>query len=203
MTPAEARVLGSRRIAELTPEAKAFASDAISKRVVEQLSMLPTDAMGGRGVALYRALASEVDLRGVEVFCRAKGIPIFFPAIESNGSEILWREPRVKESQWEVHGLGITQPSSSEAWVDPARIQILLVPGRAFSVQGVRVGRGKGHYDRAMLTLSEGVPKWGVAFDVQVFPHIEKAEWDLEIETLFTETRCLSVNHSRPSPRRL
>ena len=63
--------------------------------------------------------------------------------------------------------LGIPEPRRGLREVEPGQIDWALVPGLAFDARGYRLGRGKGHYDRLLPALREGVPRWALALSPQ------------------------------------
>jgi 5-formyltetrahydrofolate cyclo-ligase len=53
-------------------------------------------------------------------------------------------------------------------------LNLVIVPGLAFDLEGNRLGRGKGYYDRFLKTLHQDIPAIGLAFDFQIvddLPH--------------------------------
>jgi 5-formyltetrahydrofolate cyclo-ligase len=71
--------------------------------------------------------------------------------------------------------------------VPPNRLDFAIVPGVAFTLEGRRVGRGKGHYDR--LLSSVGGVKCGVAFDEQIVEAIPVEPHDVRMDWIVTPTR--------------
>lgn len=55
---------------------------------------------------------------------------------------------------------------------------ITIVPWRAFTLSGKRVGRGGGWYDR-FLREHPSFYTIGVCFDCQIFPELPQDEWDI------------------------
>lgn len=71
--------------------------------------------------------------------------------------------------------------------VSVSDINIVLIPGVAFSKSGDRLGFGKGYYDR-FLTEFNGT-KIGICYNFQVRPEIPVAEHDVKMDLIITETR--------------
>lgn len=67
------------------------------------------------------------------------------------------------------------------------RLDFMLVPGVAFDLDGHRLGRGKGFYDR-LLAQFEGVA-CGVAFDEQIVNRIPREPHDARLNCILTPTR--------------
>ncbi|MCU0387489.1 MAG: 5-formyltetrahydrofolate cyclo-ligase [Chitinophagaceae bacterium] len=64
---------------------------------------------------------------------------------------------------WEEAPFGLIQPKSGNL-VEPADIDVVLVPLLAFDIHGNRLGYGKGYYDRFLATCREDVMKVGLSW---------------------------------------
>ncbi len=86
---------------------------------------------------------------------------------------------------------GILEPGVEYPAVDVKQLDLLLVPGLAFTVDGCRLGRGKGYYD----LLLAGVPgaKCGVAFDWQILSRLPLEPHDVLLDYILTPTRWHQV----------
>jgi 5-formyltetrahydrofolate cyclo-ligase len=61
------------------------------------------------------------------------------------------------------HRFGMLEPAADLPAIDPATLDVVLVPGVAFDRHGGRLGFGGGYYDRFLLTTS--ALRVGIAFD--------------------------------------
>lgn len=66
---------------------------------------------------------------------------------------------------------------------DLSKVDLAIIPGRAFTSAGDRMGRGKGYYDRMLSSLN--CPKWGVAFHCQMVKEIPTDPWDVRLDKIF------------------
>lgn len=82
----------------------------------------------------------------------------------------------------------LTPPSSCEL-VNP---EILIIPGLGFTKEGVRLGRGKGHYDKYLSKHS--VVKIGVAFEEQVVEFIPSEAHDEKMNYLVTDQNIYVIS---------
>lgn len=82
----------------------------------------------------------------------------------------------------------ILQPANFKK-VDPAIIEVAIIPGIAFDLQGTRLGYGKGVFDR-LLAGSKAI-KVGLAYDFQIVDEIPREEHDLVMDTVVTEKQIL------------
>jgi 5-formyltetrahydrofolate cyclo-ligase len=71
------------------------------------------------------------------------------------------------------------------------RLDLVLVPGVGFDLQGRRLGRGRGFYDRLLADV-DGI-KCGVAFEEQVVSEIPVGPRDVRLNFILTPTRCVEV----------
>lgn len=64
------------------------------------------------------------------------------------------------------------------------QIDFAIIPGRAFTRNGKRMGRGGGWYDRILHKMK--CPRWGVAFNCQMKKDIPTDEWDVKMNKVVT-----------------
>lgn len=103
--------------------------------------------------------------------------------------------------QLEKGSYEIKEPKTSLEKLDRREIDntvIVIVPGRAFTTEGIRLGRGKGYYDRyfkQFLTVHTKCPVFvGLCSDEQILTHIPKEEHDLYMDYIITETNVYRRN---------
>ena len=82
---------------------------------------------------------------------------------------------------------GVLEPKPECPLLSLKELDLALVPGIGFSLNGCRLGRGKGYFDR-MLCEVRGW-KCGVAFDWQVTVEIPSEQHDIHVNSIVTPTR--------------
>jgi phosphomannomutase len=137
----------------------------------------------GSAVLLYDPLPDEVDVTGLTEGHRALITRTEGDALTIHG----WDEPR------EEHERGYSQPSAGSPEVDPAEIDVAVVPGLAFDARGVRLGRGGGHYDRLLSRLRDDAAIVGVAPSAVVVTELPFEAHDVRVTHLATEDGVRSV----------
>jgi 5-formyltetrahydrofolate cyclo-ligase len=68
-------------------------------------------------------------------------------------------------------------------------VDIVFVPGLAFDRKGLRLGRGKGYYDRFLASLDGSSPRpvrCGIAFAEQFVEEVPIESHDRPVDVLFT-----------------
>lgn len=71
--------------------------------------------------------------------------------------------------------------------VDPASVDLAVVPGLAFDRQGHRLGYGGGHYDRYLGRLRPGVPRIGICFHEQLVEAVPHGTGDERVDVIVTD----------------
>jgi 5-formyltetrahydrofolate cyclo-ligase len=86
---------------------------------------------------------------------------------------------------------GIREPAASCVEMPPDDFGLILVPGVAFDLNGNRLGRGKGFYDRLLQKIH--CKKAGVCFDAQLLEKIPVEPHDAKVDFILTPSRCVAV----------
>ena len=69
----------------------------------------------------------------------------------------------------------------------------LLVPGMAFTEQGIRLGKGGGYYDRYLGT-HPGHQTIALAYEFQILDEIPAESYDKSVDMIVTEKRVIHCN---------
>jgi 5-formyltetrahydrofolate cyclo-ligase len=77
--------------------------------------------------------------------------------------------------------LGIREPAPGRS---PKQLDLIVVPGLAFSAQGNRLGRGAGFYDRFLATVPPTTFKVGVCFEFQRVSSIAHEPHDVAMDAV-------------------
>ena len=90
---------------------------------------------------------------------------------------------------------GIPEPAVPEAsLLPPDAMALVVVPLAAFDRRCHRLGMGGGWYDRSFAFRHAGdAPPWlvGAGFDVQRVDALDRADWDVALDAVCTESTTL------------
>ena len=146
----------------------------LEQRLAEHLTSLCASAsvVGG-----YAALGSEISPSLAMEEARAVGRIVGYPAFDDPAKPFCFRAG----DPLDAGPFGIMQPKRSAPVVEP---DLILVPLIAVDALGTRLGRGKGHYDRALPRLRKsGARLIGVGWPFQRLPLVIPAdEWDVPLD---------------------
>jgi 5-formyltetrahydrofolate cyclo-ligase len=90
------------------------------------------------------------------------------------------------------------EPPAGAPEVALDEIDCVVMPGVAFSEDGLRLGRGGGYYD-ATLERMPRAARVGLAFEAQIVPTLPREAHDAPLDAVVTETRTLLFPR-RPHP---
>ncbi len=138
-------------------------------------------------VTLFGGLKNEPDLiTGMLPWLIARGWRAALFGME--GTELLPYEV-LTESDLHRGPLGVWIPEAKpEHAISPGHIDLILVPGLAFSREdGSRLGRGGGYYDRFLSKPEVNAKRLGLCFEAQIIPQLPREEHDMHVNDLLTE----------------
>jgi 5-formyltetrahydrofolate cyclo-ligase len=163
---------------------RARLSEAIAERAGEIIISLLPDC-----VALYRPIGSECDTRALMVKATSTGAEIALPAIIDKTTIVFRRF--MPGDTLVAGGFGTTFPSAQAPTVQP---DVIVLPVVAFDRAGMRLGYGRGFYDRAVASQRAAGrhPKLlGVAFAVQEVTGIPHEPHDVRLDWIVTDKEIL------------
>ncbi len=158
---------------------------------------LEIEARGGI-VASYRPsepnLEREVDpsyMRGCEELAWAN---FAFPRVVDRFAYEMDFAVPLHESDWVRGAYGLVEPRYELPAIDPAQLSLCIIPGVVFGLNGERIGRGAGYYDR-LLAKAPGALRVGFAYEFQVLAEpVPQAAWDAPMDVIVTEERVLEFD---------
>lgn len=80
--------------------------------------------------------------------------------------------------------------------LSPEKLDVVLVPGLAFSRRGARLGRGAGYYDRFLARLSDCSVLIGLAFEEQILPTVPMESHDRFMNYIILPGQTISTGIS-------
>jgi 5-formyltetrahydrofolate cyclo-ligase len=146
----------------------------LERRLAHHLTSLCASAsvVGG-----YAPMGSEISPLVAIEEARAVGRIVAFPAFDNPAKPFKFRagDPLA------AGPFGIMQPRRSAPVVEP---DLILVPLIAIDGAGTRLGRGKGHYDRALIHLRKsGARLVGIGWPIQRLAEaIPADDWDVPLD---------------------
>lgn len=139
--------------------------------------------------SLYLPIKKEVDTKKIFVRLHEFGSVIYLPVFEKETQSWGFRQ-FTSWSDLETGPFEILQPKSGNV-LKGIKLDVAVVPGVAFSKDGVRLGFGKGVFDK-LLADSDAL-KIGLAYDFQIVDKIPYEKHDIKVNFIVSEKRILKV----------
>ena len=173
----ELRRLIRAQLARMSPAAVGAASESIR----QSIPSLPR-WQDAQVVAADAALPGEPALRPLDwvgektvLLPRVDGEDLVFHAVSD-------------AAQLKSGAFGVMEPDPAKCPAfDPRNAEIICVPGLAFTTDGLRLGRGRGFYDRLLAALPADIFRVGVCFAEQIVTELPSEPHDEEVDIVLSQ----------------
>jgi len=175
-------------VKSLSPEQRAGDSAQLRRLLVEQPIWAAAQA-----VLFYVPVGEEPDIWPLAAVAVAAGKTAVLPQYQAERGQYGGCAVNDLAKDLALGRFGILEPVAHCPVFDLKQLDLALVPGIGFTLDGSRLGRGKGYYDRLLAEISGF--KCGVAFDCQVAPCLPLEPHDVRLNCILTPTRWHPVIH--------
>jgi len=181
-------LLKKRKI--LSPSLQTQKSTAINKNIIS------TDAFkNATHIATYHAVRGEADPGTLNATVYKN---LYLPVITPNTQQGLLFAPFKDNSKFYLNKYSIPEPIYSDNdLILPTALDLVLVPLLGFDKNGNRLGMGGGFYDRTFTFKKEHKNHppilMGIAYDFQEIEELKPEPWDIPLDYVITESRCLNL----------
>ncbi|MGB3414681.1 MAG: 5-formyltetrahydrofolate cyclo-ligase [Microbacteriaceae bacterium] len=142
-----------------------------------------------RSLSCYLSAPDEPDTRGFLNWAFENGVEVLLPISREDGL-LDWV---VSDGQSEQPGLyGMPEPVGEI--LSPMAINsvdLILIPASAVDQSGVRMGWGRGYYDRTIGSMEARPPVYAVIFDNELLERVPKEDHDARVDGIVTPTLTL------------
>jgi len=162
----------------VTPEQRAVFSRSLSEVARAQLFW-----QQARAVLFFAPLADEPDLTPLLETAWREGKTVALPRFNAASGQ--YSAAVVRSAVDLARGrFGVLEPGADCPSVSLNQLDLAFVPGVAFALNGARLGRGKGFYDRLLAEVRGH--KCGVAYEVQVLAAVPEEPHDVRVDSILT-----------------
>lgn len=172
---------------KITSQDRKKASRKILKYLLSLQSMRSSNIVG-----LYASAGSEVETRSFIRELNRLKYQVCLPKVSANNSLKFYQVQSLKDCS--PGKFKIWEPKESCPFVGIKNIDVMLVPGIVFDLQGHRLGYGKGYYDRLLKKIPEAC-RVGLSYQRNIVDELPSEEHDCPVDYLISEGGVLVTQH--------
>ena len=137
-------------------------------------------------IAAYFPLQNEADTRLLLSELLKRGYQLYLPRFFQNSLTFV---RALTLDNMIIGGVKIPEPPLDAALLNPAELDLMIVPARAYDRKGNRLGRGNGGYDFWINRQRKEHPKtkfWGIALECQILDDVPMEGHDSKVDAVVT-----------------
>jgi 5-formyltetrahydrofolate cyclo-ligase len=179
MNDTKRRLRADMRAVRAAISDRAGRSLRLAEHVVRSLGLTST---GGLRVLAFVGVGTEPDTTVLIDLLLQENVAVYLPRVIGDDIEAVRYQPG---SVLESGAFGIPAPTGPSVRAD--QIDVVLVPGLAFTSDGRRLGQGGGFYDRYLPRLRPGCITVGLCFAEQIVAQLPTEAHDQRVSRVITD----------------
>lgn len=145
-----------------------------------------------KNIFIYLSFGSEIQTNNIITKALRDGKEVYIPKVYKKNK--LMKAVRLKSfNDLKENSMGILEPIDDSNYIDKREIDLILVPGVVFDLNGNRIGYGGGYYDRYLQDIKEIRNKVVLAYDLQIVDSINPDIHDIAFDYVITNTRLEKI----------
>lgn len=143
-----------------------------------------TAGLGSRSLAAYLSMPDEPGTRDFVAWACEQGIRVLLPISRADGL-LDWAPYDGEEEQTDLLGL----PAPSSAVLGPIAINgvdLIVVPAASVDRTGMRMGWGRGYFDKTLGSMENCPPVYAVIFDHELVDSVPTERHDQRVDGVVT-----------------
>jgi len=162
---------------------------AIQERIVR----LP-EFTNAKTICFYASFRSETDTMQVIEMSFNAGKRVVLPKVDKGNNRLKLYEVKSMDELSRGY-MDILEPSVSENRLRGLdNIDLVIIPGAAFDINGSRLGYGAGFYDKLLSEMKKKIPVVAPAYEEQIVAEIPAEPHDVKVDKIVTEKRVIECN---------
>jgi 5-formyltetrahydrofolate cyclo-ligase len=167
------------------------AADAIGERLDELV-----DTLGARSISCFLSTTTEPGTRDFVTRAVRRGIRVLLPITRADGL-LDWA---VATDDGEIsEGLyGLPEPTGEV--LSPMAVNdvdLMIIPAAAVDRTGMRMGWGRGYFDKTIGSMEKCPPVYAVIYDSEVLDSLPREVHDQPVTGVVTPTQTLTLSPTR------
>jgi len=149
------------------------------------------DQYAAGNIACYLSTGDEPPTREFLEWAHSQSIRVILPVAREDG--LMDWAPYDKENEG-LDAIGMPAPLGEVlAPIALADVDLIFVPAAAVAQDGMRLGWGRGYYDRALGSLNRAAPIYAVVYDHEVMDDVPRENHDQLVHAVVTPERIIGL----------
>lgn len=168
----------------------AAARETAANGFTAQLDAL-VSSLGARSVSCYVSTSSEPDTRSFIRAAVARGIRVLLPVTRVDG--LLDWAIATPDGDFEEGLFGVPEPTGELLGpIAVNDVDLMIIPAAAVDRTGMRLGWGRGYFDKTLGSMERCPPVYAVVFDSEVLDEVPREVHDQPVTGVVTPSRTLT-----------
>jgi 5-formyltetrahydrofolate cyclo-ligase len=169
----------------MTSSERRLATEGLTARLTELIA-----STGAESISCYLSMPTEPDTRPFLEWAEARGIRVLFPVTREDGL-LDWTVGEEHSETLGLHGV----PEVIGELLGPMAINdvdLIIVPAAAIDRTGMRLGWGRGYFDKTLGSMERCPPVYAVVFDSEFVEQVPREVHDQPVNGVVTPTRIIA-----------
>lgn len=169
--------------------------DAAASGIGEQLDAL-LEAHGARSISCFLSATTEPGTHDFVSSAVQRGIRVLLPITRADGL-LDWAV--ANDSDGIREGLfGLPEPTGEVLGpIAVNDVDLMIIPAAAVDNSGMRLGWGRGYFDKTIGSMENCPPVYAVTYDSEILDNLPREMHDQPVTGVVTPTRTLTLSPSR------
>ena len=164
---------------------------AAAEGLTAQLDAL-VEAHGAQSVSCFLSTATEPGTRAFILGAMERGIRILIPIMRADGL-LDWVAYDPGQEVVEA-ALGVPEPVADVLGpIAVGEVDLMIIPAAAVDETGMRLGWGRGYYDKTLGSMERRPPVYAVVFDSEFVEQVPSDAQDERVDGVVTPTRIIDI----------
>jgi 5-formyltetrahydrofolate cyclo-ligase len=171
------------------------ARDAAAQGIRDQLDAL-VERLGARSISCFLSIPTEPGTREFVAGAVERGIRVLLPITRADGLldwSVATRDGDIAEGMF-----GLPEPVGEVLGpIAVNDVDLLIIPAAAVDRGGMRLGWGRGFFDKTIGSMEKCPPVYAVVFDSEVVDEVPRDIHDQPVTGIVTPTQTITLAPAR------
>lgn len=142
-------------------------------------------------IACYLATTDEPPTRAFIDWALAEGFTVLLPVAREDG---LMDWAPYDQGDEALDSTGMPIPTSDVLGpIALSQVDLIFIPAASIAKDGMRLGWGRGYFDRTLGSMTKRPPVYAVVYDHEVVDDVPREQHDQGVDGIVTPTRIIRV----------